>query len=199
MGFNDGFLGAVGGAVQTSYTDQPGQGVPGMLAMAHDLRLVDALVVVDANGVAAGKGVKATQETEIYSQELPNIGVLLPTGSESVADFEGVTVFDETMGTNSSGIPGMEAGRKIQVLRAKRGGGRIWVYAREAVVAGTSTVNWITTAGTVTSGAVYEAGEFSPAAAAGGTAVSTAISSAKWITSAAAGGVACIEFKINAA
>ena len=194
MAYN-GFYGTKNGSAQTTYTDQPGVAIPGKLAFASDINLCDSFPVSDANGVAAGRGVKAAAITDLTNPQALNESILLPVGSETVANFLGVVVFDQTMGSDfTTGAPGWNVGRIANVLKFNRVGGRIWVYAREAVTAGSSTVNWITTPGTVTSGAVYLAGEFSPAVAAGGTAASTAITTAKWITSAIAGGVAMLEF-----
>ena len=196
MSFASGFHGTVGGSVQSSYADQPGVGISGMLAFASDINKCDSMYISDAAGVAAGKGVKKAQLTDAISLQSPNQSVLLPTGSETVADFVGVLVFDETMQTNENGIPGWATGRMGSVLRYSRVGGRVYVKVREAVTAGSSTVNWVTTAGTNNT-VTYEAGEFSPAACSGGSAVSTAITGAKWVTSASAGGVAIMEFPVS--
>ena len=64
MAFN-GFRGTAGGSVQSNYTDQPGLGVPGMIAFASEevTANIDSYFIGDANGVAAGKFVVQTDPT----------------------------------------------------------------------------------------------------------------------------------------
>jgi hypothetical protein len=169
MPFSNGYYyGNAGGAVQTAYTDQPGVGVPGMLAFASDIELCDAYYVGDSNGVTAGSGVvlSASGDTFTTSLQSPDLAAFNPTSSANLAAFGGIIVFDETMMTDGNGNPGWVFGRMCQVLRYNRVGGRIYVRAREAVTAFSSTVNWVIVGGDI-NGVTYYAGEFAPESGAG--------------------------------
>jgi hypothetical protein len=192
--FINGYRGEIGGAVQTTYSDQPGVAVPGMIAFASDLSNVDALLISETDGIAAGKGVKAVAIDDDISLQRPNVSVLLPTTGNTVADFVGVLCFDETMQSDEDGVPGYAAGRLGRILKNARAGGRIYVKAVEAIDPATSVVHWVVVAG---SDGLYEAGEFAPAALAGSASAgysTTLASIAKWVTKAEAGDVAIIEF-----
>ena len=195
MSFASGFRGTVSGSVQANYTDQPGVGVAGMLAFASDINLCDAIIVGETNGVAAGRGVTATLNTAAGTNlQRPDRSLFLPAVADDAADLAGIVVFDENMQTDENGVPGWAKGRFARVLRPVRAGGRIYVKAKEAIAPATATVNWVTVAGT---DGLYAVGEFAPAALAGtaeaGTSV--AISTASFVTTAAAGELAMVEFK----
>ena len=193
MSFNTGFRGTAQGAVQDAYYDQPAVSVPGMLAYASDIDLCDAIFVGETNGVGAGAGIKETVYDNSIDAQTPPVAAYLPTGGESISDFAGVIVFDEGMQCDENGNPGWGLGRVAQRLRAKRVGGRIWVKVKEAVVLGSASVNWVVAAGT-TNGVAYVPGDFAPEALGGGAAgISVAITTAKWRTAAAAGGLALLE------
>jgi hypothetical protein len=194
MSFRNGYYGAAGGAAQVTYQDQPGAGVPGMLAFASDLNLTDSMYVSDAAGVSAGKGVKQAAVSDTFSMQEPKISCLLPTGgAETIADFAGIVVFDEGMQSDENGNPGWDTGRMAQILRPVRGGGRIHIKCREAFTAYSSTLNWVIVAGT-TNGVAYVPGDFAPAALGGaGAGTSVAITTATVITSGAAGGTCIVE------
>lgn len=192
-----GYRGSVSGAVQTVYTDQPGVAVAGMVAFASENNFLDGIVIGETEGVAAGVGCQFTQNTAAASNlQRPDVSALLPTTGLTAADLKGVLVFDETMQSDSTGVPGYNKGRFGRFLRTDRIGGRIYVKAVEAVAPATASVNWVIVAG---SDGKYKAGEFAPAALAGNAAVgySVAITTAKWVTTAAAGGLAIIEFGLN--
>jgi hypothetical protein len=192
---NTGFRGAVNGSIQTVVTDQPGLGVPGELCFASDDNLVDSYRV--AGDVFCGGGVQlvndASGATPGTNFQLPGQLAQLPNATNlTLADFDGIVVFNENCQSNANGQPGWSNGRVARVLRPGRSGGRIWLKAVEAVDKTTATVNWVVEAGT---DGLYAAGEFAPAALAGsaGAGYSVAITTAKVISSAAAGGVFAIE------
>lgn len=191
MSFASGYRGTAGGSVQTAYTDQPGISLAGMLAFASDLAQCDALFIGEADGIRAGAGVRLLAANEGLGFQRPALAAYLPEGDEAVAEFGGIIVFDEAMQSDENGVPGWANGRVARVLQPGRAGGRIYVNAKEAVVPGTSTVNWVITPDDA---AVYEAGDFAPAALGGGAAgVSVALTNCKWITAADAGELAMLE------
>lgn len=192
MPFDTGFRGNVGGSVQANYTDQPGVGVPGMLAFASDVNLCDAVYVGEIDGIAAGCGVVFVDVVDDISLQRPNVAAELPDSATVVADFKGIVVFDEQMQSDSDGVPGWANGRIGRVLRNNRNGGRVYVAAREAVDHTSDTVNLVIVGGT---DLLYKAGEFAPTALAGTALAGTSvlIPTAKWVTSVAVGDVAMIE------
>lgn len=190
-----GFRGSVGGAVQTAYNDQPAVAVPGMVAFASDLNNCDALFVGQADGIAAGRGVKlANQTTNDWDLQAPHQAAFLPESGDAAAVFAGIVIFDEAMQSDENGVPGWEKGRVARVLRPGRSGGRVYVKAVDAISRATATVNLVTIGGTDEK---YKPGEFAPAALAGtagaGTSVAIAATVARWVTDAPAGGVAILE------
>lgn len=194
MSFGSGYRGSVNGSVQANYTDQPGRAVAGMLAFASDINFCDAVLIGETNGIFAGAGVTLAQNTaSVYNLQTPDVSASLPTSGTTASNLAGILVFDENMQSNENGIPGYAQGRIGRVLRLNRVKGRVYVDAVEAVVVGTSTVNLVIAAG---SNGLYKAGQFAPAALAGDAAhgYSVAISTAKWVSASAAGGVAMIEF-----
>ena len=190
--FKNGYRGTVGGAVQTAYTDQPGIAVPGMLAFSSDLNNCDALLIAEMLGIAAGKGVKFAAIDDDISLQRPNLAASLPAVADDADDFAGILAFDEHMQSDENGVPGYAKGRVGRFLRPGRAGGRIYVKAVVAIDPATSTVNWVTVAGT---DELYEVGEFAPAALAGDATEGTSVvlSNARWVTKAAAGDVAILE------
>lgn len=193
-----GFRGTAFGAVQSNYTDQPGVGIAGMLAFASEQAgaNVDSVYVGETEGLAAGKGIAFTQQTNnAFDLQAPNVAAFLPAANNlTIADFAGIVVFDETMQSDASGVPGYNKGRMARILRPGKSGGRIYVKvnANDTVVPGTSSVNWVIAAG---SDGKYTVGEFTTAALAGDSTYgySVAITTAKWVTPAAANGLSIIE------
>lgn len=193
MSFASGYRGTVNGAVQTTYPDQPGVGIAGQIAFASDLNNIDAMFIGESNGIAAGKGVKPSAVSDDYSLQRPHDEVILPGSGDDVGDFAGILVFDESMQSDENGVPGLAHGRVGRIAKPGRAGARIYVKAVEAIDPATSTVNWVVVGGT---DGLYEAGEFAPAALAGSAAAgySTSLATvARWVTKAAAGGLAIIE------
>lgn len=154
-----GYRGAVGGSVQSAITDQPGVAVAGMLAFASDPRLVDSYFVNEALGVLAGRGVVASSFDASISLQRPALSIDLPDANTVASDFAGIVVFDEAMQSDENGNPGWEMGRMARVLRPIRVGGRIYVAAKDAIVA-TNPVYLVKAAD---AGLVFEAGDFTDA------------------------------------
>lgn len=188
MSFATGFRGTAQGSVQSNYTDQPGVAVPGMVAFASDLNMIDAYFVGDDNGIGCGLGVKLAQNTAAaYNLQAPDQAAFLPADAgETVASFAGVLVFDESAQCDESGIPGYPKGRVARVLRPGRSGGRIWVKTPAAGVI-TDKVWW-----TIAASAGHALGEFTAADLGNGDSVDLS-TVAKWVTPAVAGGLAMIE------
>ena len=198
MSMASGFRGTVNGAVQANYTDQPGKAVAGMLAFASDINYCDAVMIGETNGLAAGRAAIFAQNTASANNfQVPDVSASYPTVALTTeAAFiaaGGILVFEENMQTDENGVPGYAAGRIGRFLRINRIKGRIYVKAVEAIVVGTSSVNLVTVAG---SDGKYLPGQFAPAALAGDAThgTSVALTRAKWVSAAPAGGVAIIEF-----
>lgn len=193
--FATGFRGQVNGSVQTAYSDQPGIAVPGMLAFASDINNCDAIFIGEAEGIRAGAGVRLLYADEGLGFQRPPEQAFLPEGDEAVAEFGGIIVFDEAMQSNEDGVPGWAKGRVARVLRPGRMGGRIYVKVKDAIVPGTSTVNWVIAADAAEK---YEVGDFSPSALGGGDAgTSVLLTNCKWVTRADAGKIAMLELHGN--
>ena len=203
MSFASGYRGTSMGPVQTAVTDQPGVGVPGMLAFASDNDQIDSYSV-GSGGVFAGFGVRLATPTIASTKEdyssihtIPLDEATLPTTGTIAAEFKGVTIFDEHMQSDAStGRPGWDAGRLARIGRPIRAGLRVWIEAVDAWTKGSSTVNWVIVGG---SDGKYLAGQFAPSALAGnssaGYSVLLVASCVIARTSAAAGGLVMLEFQ----
>jgi|GEM_PF-1709854 len=191
MGFSSGYRGIQGGSVQTAYTDQPGVGVPGMLPYASDNVLMDNMLVNEANGIAAGRGVVRIPGTaDIGNLQRPHSTIKLPDASTIAGDFVGIVLFDEAMQSDSNGVPGWADGRNARVLRPHRAGGRVYVKAKQAIAL-MDAVYMVTIAPTDAS---YAAGEFCTSSLGGGSAgTSVHLTNARWETAADSGDVAIME------
>lgn len=186
MPFNTGFRGNVGGSVQTNYTDQPGVGVPGMLAFASDINLADSVFISEDDGIAAGRGVVFEDlDDSTANLQRPNVGAKLPNSGSTVDDFKGIVVFDEQMQSNADGVPGWANGRVGSILRNDRSGGRIYVDVKEAIDDLTAGVHLF-----IAKNGPHEIGEFGPILIGGS---NIFIPNAKWVTIAAVGDIAIIE------
>lgn len=197
MTFASGYRGTAHGSVQTTYQDQPGVAVPGMLAFASDYHNTDAIFIGEANGIAAGKGVRLLAANEGLNFQRPPVQAFLPEGDgvEAVAEFGGVVVFDEAMQSDENGVPGWAYGRVARIVRPGRAGGRVYVSAKDTITPGTSTVNWVIVAPADGS---YELGDFAPSALGGGDAgTSVALTNCSWVTPAVDGEVAILEMHGN--
>ena len=195
MTFASGYRGTAGGAVQTNYHDQPGVAVAGMLAFASDLNNCDAIFIGETAGIRAGAGVRLLAGNEGLEFQRPPEVAYLPEGDEGATEFGGIVVFDEAMQSDENGVPGWAAKRVARILKPGRAGGRIYVAVKDAIVPGTSTVNWVTA---VDAAGKYALGDFCPTALAGGAAgTSVALSNCKWVTPADALGIAMLELHGN--
>jgi hypothetical protein len=194
--FSDGFRGTVMGSVQTTYADQPSQGVPGMLAFASDENWTDAVLIGETNGIEAGKGVAYVKQTEgVTLFQAPLVLAYLPDGDEAATTLQGILVWEPAMQSmadaDGNPISGWAKGRVGRVMRR----GRAYVRANDEILPGSSTVNWVITAG---SDGKYEVGEFAPGVLNSGTVGTTvAITNAQWYTDADANGIAIIELFSN--
>jgi hypothetical protein len=195
MGNFNGFRGSVGtaGAVQTTYNDQPGVAVPGMLAFASDLANTDGIFIGGDTGIAAGRGVVFSALAQASDLQRPNLSAVLPTVATAAGDLDGILVFDETMQSDSNGVPGWNPGRVGRILRPAGAGGRVYLKAVDAFTLA-STVNLVTVAGT---DGKYQVGEFAPAALAGDATHGTSVACSNGTVEApaAAGGVVLVNFK----
>ena len=191
MSFASGYRGTAGGSVQTTYTDQPGVAVNGMLAFASDYAQLDSLFIGETLGIRAGAGVRVLAADEGLGFQRPGEAAYLPEGDEAVGDFAGIVVFDEAMQSDENGVPGWAKNRVARILRPGRAGGRVYVKVKDEIVPGTSTVNWVTIPDAA---AKYERGDFCPTALGGTTAgTSVVLTNAKWVTGADANGIAMLE------
>jgi hypothetical protein len=194
--FSDGFRGSIMGSVQTAYSDQPGVAYAGMVAFANDENWADAIIIGETNGIEAGKGVAYIKQTEGATRlQAPLVLAYLPDGDEAATTLQGIVVWEPSMQTQADAdgnpINGWAKGRVARILRR----GRIYVRANDEVLPGTSTVNWVITAG---SDAKYEVGEFAPGVLNSGTVGTTvAITNAQWVTDADADGLAILELFSN--
>lgn len=194
MPFANGYRGQVGGAVQVTYTDQPGQGMPGMLAFASDLTQHDALYIGEADGIPSGAGCIITVVADDVSSQRPNEAIALPDDETlALADFGGMLIFDEHCQSDELGRPGWAQGRIGRVLRNIRAGGRAYVPTQDAVDHTADSVFWCVKGGTDT---LYAGGEFLPAALAN-TALAgytVELTNARWVTSSDANALSIVEF-----
>jgi hypothetical protein len=191
MGFQDGYRGSVMGSAQSTYYDAPGVSYPGMLAFASDLNNCDAVFVGETNGVRAGAGVRVLAAADAQDYQNPPEAIYLPEGDEAVAEFAGVVVWEKAMQTNENGVAGWARRRQALLLRPGRAGGRVWVPVKDAIVVGTSTVNWVVA---VDNAGKYALGDFCPTALGGTTAgTSVSLTNCKWVKGANANGHALLE------
>ena len=136
-----------GAFAQTQYFDQQGSALPGMLANASDINLVDSGFVGGVSpvtGLVAGVGV--IQRSTVGQSNRPgfNYDVYdLPPVTATAADFAGIVVRNQFMRTNSAGEACYFFEDMCNVLQAKRVGGRIWVNLQMGSTSPGSKVYWI--------------------------------------------------------
>jgi hypothetical protein len=197
MSFSTGYRGVRNGSVQSTYQDQPGVAYNGMLAFASDLANCDAIFIGETDGIRAGAGVRflASLDASVAPIQRPPVQAFLPEGDEAANEFAGIVVFDEAMQSDENGVPGWANGRTARILRPGRAGGRIYVVVKDAIVVGTSTVNWVTSPDAA---AKYARGDFCPTALGGGAAgTSVALTNCSWVLGADAFGLAMLELHGN--
>lgn len=142
------------GFAQSQYFDQQGTALPGMLANASDINLVNSGFVggVPAStGLVAGVGVVRRNSVARSNRPGLNYDVYdLPLASAHGYDFAGIVVRNQWMSTNASGEACLFAGSMCNVLSSARVGGRIWVRLESGSTSPGSAVYWIVrdTAGT---------------------------------------------------
>lgn len=189
--FANGFRGTAGGAVQTTYSDQPAGAVAGMLAFASENSLIDAIYVGETNGVRAGAAVKLEAVTDAVSGQVPNSAIHLPEADDAATVFAGIVLFDEAMQSDENGVPGWAAGRMARLLRHGRAGGRVWVAVKDAIVI-TNGVFMVTTADNA---GTYALGDLTDVDLGGGAAgVAEDISAyARWVVGTSGAGLALLE------
>lgn len=181
MGIFNGFRGIVGGSVQSSYTDQPGRGVPGMIAFASEQAVanIDSIFIGGTDGIHAGRGVcYEAQAVAAYNMQTPPVNAILPVAGNTVADFRGILVFDETMQSDASGIPGYNPGRVGRILRKGKSGGRIHVRVMDTIDPSDDIVYMCTVAST---DGAYQPGDFTNQNTAAGGTFTSLDTVAKWV------------------
>ena len=123
--------------------------------------------------------------------QTPNVLAYLPDGDESAAEFGGIVIWQETMQTDSDGNNMWAKGRVARILKPGAMGGPIYVAAKDEVIPGISTVNWVIAAG---SDGKYEIGDFAPGVLNSGTVGTTVqLTNAAWFTAGDIDGIAGIE------
>lgn len=152
------------GFVQDTYADQMESAYAGMLANASDINLCDSYIAgdtADPNGLLAGIGVVETESTDPTRPGVNEQIANYPAAGAAVADFAGITIRSEQMGTNADGNPCKFAGEMINVLRSKRVGGRPWVMLTNGATSFGGTAYWIISD---TTGHGHQVGSFSAVA-----------------------------------
>lgn len=141
------------GFAQSQYFDQQATAIPGLLAYASDINLVDSAFVGAVDpiyGLLAGTGIMINPTTVSNRPGINYDVAVPPTVTATDADFAGVVVRNQWMDTNPNGDACIYPDRMCNYARRGRAGSRIWVRLE----AGTSTfgapVYWIVrdTAGT---------------------------------------------------
>ena len=136
-----------GAFAQTQYFDQQGSALPGMLANASDINLVDSGFVGGVSpvtGLVAGVGVIKRNTVGQSNRPGFNYDVYdLPPVTATAADFAGIVVRNQFMRTNSAGEACHFFEDMCNVLKAKRIGGRIWVNLQVGSTSPGSKVYWI--------------------------------------------------------
>lgn len=121
------------GFAQSTYYDQMATALPGSLAFASDINLVDSATArkndsETGQGLLAGVGVLiapiAQAQIQGHRSGLSK-EASLPTAGTTAAQFGGILVRNQQMDTNSSGDACWFPGRMVNVLRAERVGGRV--------------------------------------------------------------------------
>lgn len=138
------------GFAQSTYVDQMATALPGSLAFASDINLVDAAIVdaaAPASGLIAGIGI-VLSPIPVAKQGGNRPGMnqfyaSLPTASSAAIDFGGILVRNQQMDSNSDGDACWFAGRACNVLRSERVGGRVWVRLVNGSAAVGGTLYWI--------------------------------------------------------
>lgn len=183
-GLNNAFM-------QTKYVDQQATALPGDLAYASDVTLIDAAVVAMPEGsekelLAAGLGVVRAYSANASRPGMNSTTVSPVSSTTTAATFYGITIRNQQCQTDENGVSGWGDGRLCNVMRADRVGGRVWVKAVNAATAGSAA--YLVIQDTTSHG--FPIGSFA------GTEITTdsvALTNVKWVTSAAAGELGLVE------
>lgn len=160
------YTGSNNGFMQATYVDQQGTALPGDLAYASDVDLIDACVV---------------------SMPAGSEGDLLPVGADTTAaQLYGVTVRNQQCRTDGNNVSGWGDGDVCNVMRTARVGGRIWVTAGNAATANTAA--HLVVKDTTSHG--LPVGSFVGTEITGDT---VALTNVQWVTAASAGSLGLLE------
>lgn len=157
------------GFVQDTYVDQMGSAYVGMLAYPSDFNICDTFIAspdVDPDGLLAGIGVVEAQAIDPPRPGVNEALVDYPAAGATAADFAGVHIRNQQMGTNSAGHPCHFGGDTLNVLRRERVGGRVWVMLSNGATEWKGTAHWIVSD---TTGHGHQIGSFSASAITGDT------------------------------
>lgn len=137
-----------GAFAQSQYFDQQATALPGMLANASDINLINSGFVgggVDAaRGLVAGVGVIRHNSVGRSNRRGLNYDVYdLPAANTTADDFAGIVVRNQFMRTNSAGEACYFFDDVCNVLSNYRVGGRIWVHLAVGSTSPNSPVYWI--------------------------------------------------------
>lgn len=152
------------GFVQDAYADQMETAYVGLLANTSDINLCDSFIAGDTanpNGLLAGIGVIEKESTDPTRPGINEQIANYPAAGAVAANFVGITVRNEQMGTNADGNPCKFAGEMVNILRSKRVGGRIWVMLSNGTASYNGNAFWIISD---TTGHGHQIGSFSAVA-----------------------------------
>lgn len=188
-GLNNAFM-------QTKYVDQQATALPGDLAYASDVTLIDAAVVAMPSGsekelLAAGLGVVSAYSANASRPGMNSTTVSPVSSTTTAATFYGITIRNQQCQTDENGVSGWGDGRLCNVMRADRVGGRVWVKAVNAATAGSAA--FLVIKDDTEHG--FPIGSFAGSAITGEPSATdtVALTNVKWVTSAAAGELGLVE------
>ena len=123
------YSGISNGFMQEAYYDRQGAALPGALAFASDICLIDSFAVgeVGPDGLEAGVAVTASPLSGGHYSGINAEAASLPAEGAAAADIIGVTVRSAGMSSNSAGRACWFAPGMCNVARLGRSGARLWV------------------------------------------------------------------------
>lgn len=185
------YTGSNNGFMQSAYVDQQGTALPGDLAYASDVDLIDACVVSMPAGsegdlLPVGVGVVGAYSADASRPGMTSTKVS-PVGADATAvTLYGVTVRNQQCRTDGNKVSGWGDGDVCGIMRTKRVGGRIWVTAGNAATANTAA--HLVIKDTTSHG--LPIGSFVGSEITGDT---VALTTVQWATTTAAGSVGLLE------
>lgn len=185
------YTGSNNGFMQTAYVDQQGTALPGDLAYASDVDLIDACVVSMPAGsegdlLPVGVGVVGAYNADASRPGMTSVKVS-PVGADTTAaQLYGVTVRNQQCRTDENNVSGWGDGDVCNVMRTARVGGRIWVTAGNAATANTAA--HLVVKDTTSHG--LPVGSFVGTEITGDT---VALTNVQWVTAASAGSLGLLE------